>query len=188
MSSDKAVSVTQDGQPDGFEVQTGWFRQIFPGGQTRLTVTAPAARLPEVHGALVGALRGPLGVLYRQRVDRRNPVEGAPERDFVGLELTPARVATAIERCRRLVYQDARHELWIRDRDEASVVLDGDGIIYVYPDDPSFRDALAAAGVREDEQLVTMLDRDYVMHRFFAELDEEEDALMALLGLVPVGG
>ena len=64
-------------------------------------------------------------------------------------------------------------------------VMDQDGVLYCYPDDPSFRDVLEAAGVHE-RSVQTLADRDYVKHWFHAECDEHEAGLMQDLGLQEV--
>lgn len=183
MSRPKASSVTEAGRSDGFKPPLAWFRQAFPGGATRLMVSAPPARLPEVHRALVASLAPPLGLLWRQKVDRRDPrPQGAPPRDHVALELPTEQVLEALKECSILAYEDARGELWLRDRYDAQLVLDDDGLIFCYPDDPSFRDALAAQQVPE-QQVQTMADRDYVKHWYRPEADAEEAGLIAGLGL-----
>ena len=66
------------------------------------------------------------------------------------------------------------------------MVLDTDGTLYAYPDDPTFRDALEAAGLAEVEEVTTLEHRDYVRHWFRAEADVEEEGLMHALGLAEV--
>jgi hypothetical protein len=183
----KATSVTAEGDDDGFVVTSGWSAEATPTGDTRIVASVPLDDLPRVHAALIGALDAPLGFLYRQEVDRKNPrPQGAPPRDHVGLELTPDRVLGALERSAPLVYGDARCEVWIRGRRGEQVVLDHDGLLFCYPDDPSFREALAGAGVPA-EDVGTMTDRDYVKHWFRAEADALEDELVRSLGLVVTG-
>lgn len=178
----RAQSVTADGSPDGFEPQAGFFTQVLPGGITRLLVSAPTDQLLGVHRALLGALEAPLSVLYRQKVDRRAPrPQGAPERDYVGVDLGVDAVRAALERCSRLAYGDARAEIWVRGLRGAQVVLDGDGLLYCYPDDPAFRDVVA--DLLPEREVETLLDRDYVKHWFQAEADAEEDDFITTLGL-----
>ena len=179
----KATSVTQEGDDDGFVVSAGWTAEATPAGDTRIVASVPLDDLPRVHAALVSALAPPLGFLYRQEVDRKNPrPAGAPPRDRVALELAPARVLAALESCAPLVYSDARCEIWIRGRMSEQVVLDHDGVLFCYPDDPAFRTALEQAGVPAVD--VEMLhERDYVKHWFRAEADPFEDELARMLGL-----
>lgn len=182
----KAVSVTEEGVVDGWEPAAGWFAEITPNGDTRLTAQAPHAELPEMHRALVAAMASPLAVLYRQNVDRRDPKpQGAPPRDFVARDVPLQRVVAAIEAAAPLLYGDARCEFWLQDAMGARLVMDHDGVVYGYPDDPSFRDALASAGI-EEASVDLVSDRDYVMHWFHAECDALEDALIAELRLVEV--
>jgi len=182
----KATSVVQSGEPDDFAIGTGFWDERDWGGTARLVVSVPPERLAEVHHALLGVLGSPLGVLYRQLVDRREPrPEGAPSRDFVALEIGPSRVMSGLASAADLVYHDARHELWVRGPHADQVVLDADGLLYCYPDDPAFRDVLAAAGIPE-EKVEAMSTRDYVKHWFHAECDAQEDALIAGLELTEV--
>lgn len=182
----KATSVSAEGVDDGFVPEAGWEAEMTPRGDTRLVASVPHGDLPAVHAALIGALAPPLGFLYRQEVDRKNPKpQGAPARDLVALDLSPERVLGALAAAAPLVYGDARCEVWIRGRMGEQVVLDHDGLLYAYPDDPAFRDALAAAGV-PGRDVVTMAERDYVKHWFHAENDAVEDALLADLRLIEV--
>ena len=77
----KAVSVDEQGQPDGWALGAGFFGEFDGGGATRLIVAVPPAWLRRVHLELVGVLEPPLSVLYRQVVDRVSPrPEGTPPR------------------------------------------------------------------------------------------------------------
>jgi len=182
----KASSVHRDGEPDGFAIGTGFWGERDPGGTTRLVVSVPAGRLADLHRGLVSALRAPLGVLYRQVVDRRNPrPEGAPPRDHVALDLPVERVLAALEQCAPLVYHDARAEYWLRGALGEQLILDGDGLLYCYPDDPAFREVLETAGIPEGK-VETLQERDYVRHAFRAECDVQEDRFLSALGLVEV--
>ena len=182
----RAVSVTKEGEDDGFVVLPGWMAEGTPDGETRIVVSVPLADLPRVHAALIGALQEPLGFLYRRKVDRRNPgPQNAPPKDFVALSLHTDRVLAAISASSLLVYCDARGEVWIRGRMGEQVVLDEDGVIYCYPDDPSFRDVLAVEGVPA-EDVQTVAQRDYVKHWFRAEADAAEDLLIGSLHLTAV--
>ncbi len=182
----KAISVTEQGEPDGFQIGAGFWPERDFHGVTRLVASAPPERLAAAHAALVAVLGSPLGVLYRQVVDRRAPrPEGAPPRDLVALEVDAARVRAGLADCAGLIYQDARAELWLRGALGDQVVLDGDGLLYCYPDDPGFRDALGATGIAEGK-VETLQERDYVRHQFHAAFDAQEDHLIAALGLVEV--
>jgi hypothetical protein len=61
-------------------------------------------------------------------------------------------------------------------------VLEETGVIYVYPDDLSFRDVLEEHGVREGADK-NVGDRDYVRVNFLAEGDALESELMRTLRL-----
>lgn len=180
----KAQSVTREGEPDGFVPHSFHQPQVLQGGFTRLLVSVPQARLETVHRALIAALEPPLKVAYQQLTDRRAGIQLPKPRSLVAVELPRDRVLAAMERYRRLVYHDGRHQLWIRGAAGEQVVLEEVGVIYVYPDDPSFRSVLVAAGVAEGEG-ETLAERDYIKVTFDAACDTEEDLLHHELGLVP---
>lgn len=186
MFTAKSVSVTEQGEPDGWEPTPGFLRDVSPAGETQLIVSLPASHLGQVHRELVGTLSRPLGLLYRQVVDRRSPrPQGAPPRDFVALQLEPEQVIDALTRFASLVYHDARCELWVRGAMGEQVVLDADGVLFCAPDDPVFEDVLRANGLSDDLGQ-TILDRDYARHSFHSELDPLEGELIAALRLVEV--
>ena len=114
MFGPKATSVQVDGSPDDFAIPLAYHGEAEPGGATRLVVSAPTNRLYEVHTALLSNLVGPLGLLYRQKVDRRSvaegktPTQGLPPTDRVSLELAPERLFAALKDHGPLVYHDAR--------------------------------------------------------------------------------
>ncbi len=177
----KSVSVTVGGLPDGWVPSAGWAAEVDPRGSTRLVISVPTDGLAAVHAGLVRALEAPLGFLYRQVVDRRAPrPQGAPPVDFVRDADT---VTGALAACADLVYHDARCEVWVRGRLGEQVVLDADGLLYCYPDDPVFRDVLDRHELPPDLEQ-TILDRDYARHSFHAEADALEPELRRLLGLV----
>jgi hypothetical protein len=183
---ERAQSVTVEGVHDGFEPPLAWGVERTPQGETRLVISVPPAQLPQVHQRLLAAMAPPLGVLYRQKVDRQQPrPEGAPAKDLLALELAPGRVLEALQACSDLVYGDARAELWLKGDLGEQLVLDQDGMVFAYPDDPSWREALAAAGVPEDEAQ-TLNERDYVKHWYHAENDAQEAEFVARLRLTEV--
>jgi len=190
-SGPKAVSVHENGEEDGWVPEPGWYPEMTPQGETRITVSVGVDRVVEVHRALVEAMEAPLSVLYRQKIDRpaveqgRTPPQGLPPRDFVAVSLPHGRVVAALEAAADLVYGDARCEVWVRGARHDQIVLDEDGLIYAYPDDPAFREALAALGLPERD-VDTMRDRDYVKHWFRPECDEVERRLQTQLGLAEV--
>jgi hypothetical protein len=182
----RATSVTAQGEPDDFSPEPGFHADVGPGGVTRLLVSLPPMLIPGVHRALVGALTAPLSILYRVEVDRRDPgAEGAPPRDHVAIELDADAVDSALTACSDVIYGDARAELWIRGGLNEQVVIDRDGMVFCYPDDPVFRDVMAGADIPE-ASVPTLADRDYVKHWFHAENDVFEDDFKRRLGLVEV--
>jgi len=184
----KASSVLQDGSPDGFTPPLNFRSEVAPEGMTRLTVSAPAGRLPALHRALVEAVGGPLGVMWIRLTDRAagRHLEERPAR-FLAMEIPAGRALAAIDAAATLLYHDARGQLWIRGALGEQIVIDEMGLLYAYPDDPLFRDALASHGVPEGGA-PTMADRDYVRVQFQASADEEERALIEGLGLAPWAG
>ena len=178
----KAISVTEAGEPDGFEPPVAYRCEVDPAGLTRLGVSVPTDRLAETHKALAGALSSPVSVLYVQMVDRRVGQQLEKPRRMGGVEKAKGVVLTALQRCGTLLYHDARHQLWLRGRMREQLVLDELGMIWVYPDDPSFRDVLAALEIPESPAQ-NMDGRDYVKVDFKVEADAEEALLVASLGL-----
>ncbi len=186
ITTPKSQSVTEQGEPDGWSPPAGFVRDVGRQGETQVIVSVPTEQLAAAHSALLSVLEGPLSVLYRQVVDRRNPrPQGAPPKDWVAVGLAPERVLAALGASAGVVYHDARCELWVRGRLGDQVVLDADGLIYCQPDDPVFEDVLRAAGLAEGVAQ-TILDRDYARHWFHAEHDAQEDALCATLGMTEV--
>ena len=57
------------------------------------------------------------------------------------------------------------------------LIVDELGMIYAYPDDPAFQDALTACGVHEGKR-ETLADRDYIKVFFQATADREEVELL----------
>lgn len=183
----KAQSVTREGEPDGFEPPTFFQPEVLQGGFTRLMVSVPPEHLERVHRALVGALEPPLKVAYQQLTDRRAGVQLPRPRSLVAVELPRDRVLSALDRYRRLAYHDGRHQLWIRGSAGEQVVLEEVGVVFVYPDDPSFRVLLQEQGVAEGGG-ETLASRDYIKVTFDAACDVEEDLFQHELGLVEWDG
>ena len=179
----KAESVLESGAPDGWVAETGWWADFAPEGGTRLVIAVPVERLREVHLALVRTLGSRVGFLYRQKVDRKNPrPNGSPARDFLSMDVALDRVLAQIDARSTLLHHDARGEVWVRGSLGEHVILDEDGVLYAYPDDPSFRDVLSALDIPE-RRVETVAERDYVKHWFRAEADADEDALITALNL-----
>jgi hypothetical protein len=150
-------------------------------GFTRLVVSSPPDTLPAIHRALVRRLEAPFRVLYQKLTDRSTGQLAKPEH-HIAVELGAQTVLDALEACGPLVYHDGRHQLWIEGLHDAKVVLEETGVIYVYPDDLSFRDVLAEHDVREAPDK-NVGDRDYVRVNFLAEADAIETQLMKSLKL-----
>jgi hypothetical protein len=180
------MSVTEDGEPDGFLPEAGWQPEVIPGGYTRLVVSVPSERLASVHRALVDSLSSPHRVLYVQLVDRLRGAQLDPPRQFVGLELAPETLAAALSDHAELCYHDGRHQLWVQGTGEDKIVMEETGVLYVYPDDPSFRDVLSGLEIPE-VQVESMADRDFVRVSYLSEADEQEGSFQRALGLVRYG-
>lgn len=178
----KAISVTEGGEPDGFEPPVAYRCEVDPSGMTRLGISVPTDRLAETHKALVGALSSPISVLYVQMVDRRVGKQLEKPRHLLGVEKAKSTVLTALQRCGTLLYHDARHQLWLRGRMSEQLVLDELGMVWVYPDDPGFRDVLRGLEIPES-QADNLEGRDYIKVDFKSEADAEESLLIATLGL-----
>jgi hypothetical protein len=183
---DKAVSVGADGQADGFRPTPGWLPEVIPGSHTRLVVSLPGDKLEAVHRALVATLNPPLRVMVVQLVDRAAGRQLDPPLRFVALDVPPADLDQALAASRVFIYHDGRHQLWVQGSGQDRIVLEETGVVYVYPDDPLFRDTLVAAEVPEHET-ETMATRDYVRVSFTAAADAEEVAFKNAVGLVPYG-
>lgn len=181
--SPKAESVSAEGELDGFEPSPNWRAEVIPGGYTRIEVSLPSTDLQGVHRALVGKLEPPLRVLYVQLTDRLAGVQLDPPRRFVALDVNREQLDTALSANAPLIYHDGRHQLWIQGRGEDKVILEETGVIYVYPDDPSFRDVLNAKQIPEGKAQ-TMADRDYVRVNFSAAGDAMEGQFRHAIGAV----
>lgn len=187
MNTPKSQSVTEQGDPDGFEIGRGWEYQAGAGGDTRILISLPTEEVRTVHLRLLEALEPPLTLLYRRKVNRQDPrPNGSPAEDFLAPDLSLDEVRAALSEAADLVWHDARCEVWVRGLMGAQVILDQDGVLYAYPDDPRFRDLLQAMGVPEDPDVAVILDRDYVKHWFHASCDALETGLLRRVAAVPV--
>jgi len=184
--SPKAESVNAEGEPDGFAPSPGWNAMVIPGGYTRLEVSVDPSQLPEIHRALVGKLEPPLRVLYVQLTDRLAGQQLDPPRRFVALDVEPAVLDAALDRFAPLMYNDGRHQLWVQGRGEDKIILEETGVMYVYPDDPLFREVLEDRNI-PNEKTETMADRDYVRVNFLVEGDAMEGQFRQALGAVTYG-
>lgn len=181
----KALSVRQDGQPDGFVPPDVYTPQVLQGGYSRLRISCAPSRLPALHQELVALLQPPLKVLYVQLTDRATGQLPQP-RQLVGVDLERDLVLGALAQLRTLVYEDGRHQLWVKGAGKGEqVVLEELGVVYAYPDDPASREVCERHGLRADPagKVPTMAERDYVMVSFRSEADSEEMRLIWTLGL-----
>jgi len=185
MRTHKASSVTEDGKPDGFVVPLQYCPEVSPDGTTRLKISAGPADLPRVHRALITAMGDKLGVLYIQLTDRRagRHLAEKPNR-FLAVEIPVAHVLATFSGCEDLLYGDGRGQVWVRGMLGEQLILDEMGVIYAYPDDPMYRDALEAEAVPKDKAQ-SLDERDYVRVEFMASADAQEDKLMGDLRLQP---
>jgi len=127
-----------------------------------------------------------LRVLYVQLTDRLAGKQLDPPRRFVALDVQPAVMDQALADHSPLIYHDGRHQLWIQGKGEDKVILEETGVMFVYPDDPSFRDVLAEHGIAS-EKTETMAERDYVRVNFLTECDAMEGKFRQAIGAVSTG-
>lgn len=186
LDTPKSVSVTEQGEPDGWTPTAGYVHEMDPHGETRLVISVPVTYLLSIHKQLAHLLTPPLGVLYRQVVDRRNPKpQGSPPRDWVALDQPQATVVEMLESYSDLFHHDARCELWLRGAKGEQLILDADGLLYAYPDEPAVLDLLHENGFIPDVKQ-TIVDRDYARHWFHASNDALEDRLVKELRMVEI--
>ena len=179
----KAVSVTVEGEDEDYTPPLCWRGEVAPDGMTRLVVSAPPQQLEALAMALVEGLSSPISVRWLQMVDRRKELQHPKPKSFVAVDKPKSQVLAAMRRCRTLLFHDGRGQLWLRGKYRAQLLLDELGMLWVYPDDPSFRDILVAQGVPEDNEAITMGERDYVKVLFEKKADGEEELLIRTLGL-----
>lgn len=184
MRPPKATSVTREGQPDGWTPPQSFRAQVAPDGKTRLVISVPPEELPALHLRLLGALGDKVSVRYVRLTDRKKGQLPQPE-SFVRMDASADKVRAALEARPTLIWGDGRHQLWLRGRFDEQVVLDELGVLYCYPDDPVFRDAL---GELPERATVGLDGRDYVRVEFCADADAEEASLLAELSLQPWKG
>lgn len=178
----KAVSVLPSGEPDGFVPPRCFRLEVFPDGHTRLVVSVPAEELPAIHLSFLRALGPRLGVRYLQLTDRQRGQLPTPE-GRVAMDVESTKVIAALSARAELIYGDGRHQLWVRGPQGESVILDENGVIFVSPDDPSFRDLLSQAAIIESPAQ-TLEKRDYVRVNFSAAADAQEVSLWSDLNML----
>ncbi len=185
MTTPKAISVFEDGRPDGWTPAPGFRAQVAPDGGTRLVISVPPEQLRAVHVALLAVLGARISVRYLQLTDRSVGQLEKPV-SWVCMDVPAADVVAALGASPRLTWEDARHQLWVRGEKGDQVVLDELGVLYTYPDDVAFRAALEPFGLPLGATL-GLDGRDYVRVEFLADADREEAALIERLGLRRVG-
>ncbi|HJN75425.1 MAG TPA: hypothetical protein QGF58_15965 [Myxococcota bacterium] len=178
----KATSVTATGELDGFEPPLAYRGEVDPSGATRLAISVPPDRLAQTHAALLAALSKPVSVLYVRLVDRQANRQLEEPHRLLALDVPEHALRSALQRCATLLYRDARHQLWLRGAMQEQLVLDELGMVWVYPDDPSFRDVLEDLGIPESPA-PNMEGRDHVRVDFKASADAEEEIFISSLGL-----
>ena len=183
----KAQSVTQEGEPDGFQPSASFRSRILQGGFTRLEVSSPSDRLAIVHKELIQHISFPCKLRYLQLTDREAGQQLENPRSFVAVDISRERMVQALEDYKELFYFDGRHQLWVLGANDEQIILDELGMIYVYPDDFLFRDVLMKLGWPESKQ-ESMAERDYVQVYFSAPADIQEDSLLQSFGLVEWSG
>ncbi len=181
----KARSVTAEGQPDGWIAPTSYRAQVAPDGTTRLVVAVPAEAVAGVHTGLIAVLGARVDVRYVQLTDRAVGQLPKPV-SWVAMDLPTEDVLVALHAAAALIWEDGRHQLWIRGRREDSVVLDELGMLYTYPDDPAFRDLLAVSGIPLSPQL-GLDGRDYVRVELLKDADALESTFIETLRMRRVG-
>ena len=178
----KAQSVTEAGMPDGFIPPMAYHPQILDGGYTRLEISSPPDRLRIAHQTLVKCINGPFKVRYVQMTSRANGQLPKPK-SYVGVEISQARLLQALDAYGPLLYHDGRCQIWILGAMNEQLVIDEIGMMYLYPDDPSFQHALSQLGWHNMSHQ-SMASRDYVRVNFLSEADSLEMSLIQSLGLV----
>ena len=178
----KAQSVTEAGMPDGFIPPMAYHPQILDGGYTRLEISSPPDRLQIVHQALIKNISGPFKVRYVQMTSRVSGQHPKPK-SFVGVEISQVRLLQACEAFGPLLYHDGRCQIWVLGAANEQLVIDEIGMMYLYPDDPSFQHSLNQLGWHNMPHQ-SMASRDYVRVNFLSEADALEHALIQSLGLV----
>jgi len=185
MTTPKAISVSEDGRPDGWTPAPGYRAQVAPDGGTRLVISVPPDQLRATHCALLAVLGQRISVRYLQLTDRAVGQLEKPV-SWVCMEVLAAQVLAALEASPHLVWEDGRHQLWVRGEKGDQVVLDELGVLYTYPDDVAFRAALEPFGLPLGTTL-GLDGRDYVRVEFLPGADAEEKGLIERLGMRRVG-
>lgn len=179
----KAQSVNQEGVADNFVPPMAFQSQILEGGYTRLAISSPSSKLAILHRALASRISTPCKLRYVRMVDRHRGQLPKPE-SFVAVEISQERLIQVLQQLETLFYHDGRNQLWIQGHLESEqLILDELGMLYIYPDDFLYRDALEALGWVEAKH-ESMASRDYVQVNFLPAADAQEQALIQSLGMV----
>ena len=125
----KAIAVTKDGEPNGFQPSATYLSQVLHGGITRLEVSAPQDKLHIVHQALLDVIEFPCKIRYLRMTDRSKGQLPKPI-SYAGVDIPKERLFNALAEYHELFYQDARHQIWILSANQEQIVMDELGMIY----------------------------------------------------------
>ena len=178
----KAQSVTKEGEDDGYVPPSAYSARVLRGGYTRLDISTPMDKLAILHKELVKTIQFPCKLRYVKMTDRQKGQLEKPE-SYVAVEVSRDRMMQALLDFEDLFYYDGRNQLWILGAAKEQIILDELGMLYVYPDDFVFRDALTMLGWPEMKH-ESMAQRDYVKVNFSAIADEQERSLLNSFGMI----
>ena len=178
----KAQSVDKQGEADGFSPPMAYQPRVLDGGYTRIDVSVPPEKLSILHKAIISTCQAPFKLRYVRMIDRQRG-QLPKQESWVVVELSQDRLQQICDHFNTLFYHDGRNQIWIQGASGEQLVLDELGMLYVYPDDFSFRELLNTMGwVEADHE--SMDTRDYVLVNLCAEADQEERELFQSLGMV----
>ena len=186
----KALSVREDGQLDDFVSPCIFTRRVLSGGYTRLEISSTPDKIGIVFKVLCDRITFPCKLRYVKKIDASGPRQLDPPESYAAVEVSKSRLQSALESYGELFFHDGRCELWVHgDNADEQVVLDDLGVIYAYPDDFAFREALAEIGWPElpPHKAEMMTNRDYVRVNLQPTLDELEQQFLQHFGLVRWG-
>ena len=178
----KALSVTMEGEPNGFKPSATYRSQVLHGGLTRLEISSPGDKLHIIHQALVDVIEFPCKIRYLRMTDRNTGQLPKPI-SYAGVDISKERLFVALKDFHQLIYQDARHQFWILGANQEQIVMDELGMIYVYPDDFLFTDVLLKMGWTTLRHQA-MSEEDYVQVYFTSAADKQEQALLENFRLI----
>jgi hypothetical protein len=140
---------------DGYEPAPFFFVQTHESGATR--VVAAAALLSTIRTAfeaLIRILPESVEVLLKVKPENEAGTDSDADAEQVWQRhygvIAQGALLEALERCDEFVYRDSRNQLCVRDPISFDyIVLDDLGVLYVYSDQPSFRQTLVRLGFEE---------------------------------------